>query len=268
MVSLARHIPQAHASVIAGKWERKKFEGVELNGKTLAILGMGRIGSEFAKRALAFGMRVLAYDPYLSAQRAQTLRVELKETIEAAVSEADFITLHMPLTKETKGMINAERIALMKPTVRIVNCARGGLVDEPALADALRVRPNRRRRPRCLRIRAAGGRPPALRPAQPRRHSAPRRLDRRSPGKRGHRSRQADPRLPPQWRGRQCGQHAEHRPEDDVAGRAVPLVRRIARTPAQPDGSRPAGCPSRQLYREGRRSRHRPDLPCRPQGIP
>ena len=116
MVSLARHIPQAHASVIAGKWERKKFEGVELNGKTLAILGMGRIGSEFAKRALAFGMRVLAYDPYLSAQRAQTLRVELKETIEAAVSEADFITLHMPLTKETKGMINAERIALMKPT--------------------------------------------------------------------------------------------------------------------------------------------------------
>jgi D-3-phosphoglycerate dehydrogenase / 2-oxoglutarate reductase len=140
MVSLARHIPQAHASVIAGKWERKKFEGVELNGKTLAILGMGRIGSEFAKRALAFGMRVLAYDPYLSAQRAQTLRVELKETIEEAVSEADFITLHMPLTKETKGMINAERIALMKPTVRIVNCARGGLVDEPALADALRSR--------------------------------------------------------------------------------------------------------------------------------
>jgi D-3-phosphoglycerate dehydrogenase len=137
MVSLARHIPQAHASVAAGKWERKKFEGVELNGKTLAVLGMGRIGSEFARRALAFNMRVVAYDPYLSAQRAQTLRVELKETIEDAVKEADFITLHMPLTKETKGMINAGRMALMKPGVRLINCARGGLIDEPALAEAL-----------------------------------------------------------------------------------------------------------------------------------
>ncbi len=139
MVSMARHIPQAHASVIAGKWERKKFEGVELNGKTLAVIGMGRIGSEFAKRALAFNMRVVAYDPFLSAQRAQTLRVELKENLDDALKEADFITLHMPLTKETKGMINAERLKLCKKTVRIVNCARGGLVDEAALVEALKA---------------------------------------------------------------------------------------------------------------------------------
>ena len=138
MVSLARHIPQAHASVIAGKWERKKFEGVELNGKTLAILGMGRIGGEFARRAQAFNMRVVAYDPYLSAQRAQTMRVELKETVDEAIAEADFITLHMPLTKETKGMINAERMGKLKPGVRIINCARGGLVEETALAEALK----------------------------------------------------------------------------------------------------------------------------------
>ena len=137
MVSLARHIPQAHASVINGRWERKKFEGVELNGKTLAILGMGRIGGEFAKRAQAFNMRVVAYDPYLSAQRAQTLRVELKETVEEAVAEADFITVHMPLTKETKGMLNATRMASMKPGVRLINCARGGLIDETALLEAL-----------------------------------------------------------------------------------------------------------------------------------
>jgi D-3-phosphoglycerate dehydrogenase len=137
MVSLARHIPQAHASVIAGRWERKKFEGVELNGKTLAILGMGRIGGEFARRAQAFNMRVTAYDPYLSAQRAQTMRVELKDTVEEAIAEADFITVHMPLTKETKGMLDARRLATLKPGVRLINCARGGLIDEAALAVAL-----------------------------------------------------------------------------------------------------------------------------------
>ena len=137
MTSLARSIPQAHASVTAGKWERKKFEGVELYKKTLAVLGMGRIGSEFAKRARAFGMRVVAYDPYLAASQAKILRVELCETIEEAIAQADFITMHMPKNDETHHMINKERIALMKPGVRIVNCARGGLVDEAALLEAL-----------------------------------------------------------------------------------------------------------------------------------
>ncbi len=137
MMALARHIPQGHASVEGGKWERKKFEGVELYNKTLAVLGMGRIGSEFARRALAFGMRVVAYDPFLSASRANLLRVELAEKLEDALREADFITLHMPATAETHHMLDAGRLALCKKGVRIINCARGGLVDEDALLAAL-----------------------------------------------------------------------------------------------------------------------------------
>lgn len=137
MLSLARAIPQAHTSVAAGRWERKRFSGVEIHNKTLAVLGMGRIGSEFARRAMAFGMRVLAYDPYLSASRAKLLRVELVNRIEDALAEADFITLHLPLTPETKHILNAERLAALKPGARIINCARGGLIDEQALVAAL-----------------------------------------------------------------------------------------------------------------------------------
>ncbi len=137
MVSMARQIPQAHASMISGKWERKKFEGTEIFGKTLAILGMGRIGSEYAKRAIAFGMKVVAYDPFLSAQRAQSLQVELRPTVEEAIADADFITLHMPMTKDTKYMLNATSLAKCKKGVRIINCARGGLVEETALVAAL-----------------------------------------------------------------------------------------------------------------------------------
>ena len=137
LVSVARKIPQADASVKSGQWDRKSFQGVELNSKTLAILGMGRIGTEVAKRALAFGMRVLAYDPYLSEARAKTLQVELVENLEDALPHADFVTMHMPLTDETKHMLNAARLAKLKKGARIVNCARGGLIDEQALADAL-----------------------------------------------------------------------------------------------------------------------------------
>jgi D-3-phosphoglycerate dehydrogenase len=138
LVSTARHIPQAHASMSDHKWERKAFTGVELYGKTLAILGMGRIGTEIARRAIAFGMRVAAYDPYLSASRARGLQVELFESLDELVAQADFITMHMPLTPETQHMVNAERLKLVKEGVRIVNCARGGLIDEAALADALK----------------------------------------------------------------------------------------------------------------------------------
>lgn len=137
LVSAARKIPQADASVKAGKWDRKSFQGVELNGKTLAVLGMGRIGTEVAKRALAFGMRVLAYDPYLSEARAKSLQVELVENLEDALPQADFVTMHMPLTDETKHMLGDARLAKLKKGARIVNCARGGLIDEKALADAL-----------------------------------------------------------------------------------------------------------------------------------
>ena len=137
LMSLARKIPQAHASMKAGKWDRKSFEGTELYDKTLAILGMGRIGTEVARRAMAFGMRVLAYDPYLSASRARSLQVELVEHLDDILPRADFITVHMPATTETRHMLNAARLAKTKKGVRIINCARGGLVEEAALYDAL-----------------------------------------------------------------------------------------------------------------------------------
>ena len=137
MMSIARKIPAADASMKAGKWDRKSFEGVELYSKTLAILGMGRIGTEVARRAIAFGMRVLAYDPYLSPSRARSLQVDLVENLDDIVPEADFITMHMPLTAETKDMLDQRRLARSKKGVRIVNCARGGLINEAALAAAL-----------------------------------------------------------------------------------------------------------------------------------
>jgi D-3-phosphoglycerate dehydrogenase len=132
MLSLARNIPQAHASIIAGKWDRKSFEGVELNGKRLAILGMGRIGTEFAKRAQAFGMTVAAYDPFLTAARAQSLKVDLAQSAEEALSGADVVTLHIPLTPETKHILNGQSLARMNRGALVINCARGGLVDEAA----------------------------------------------------------------------------------------------------------------------------------------
>lgn len=137
LVSVARKIPQADASVKSGTWDRKSFQGVELHGKTLAILGMGRIGTEVAKRAQAFGMRVLAYDPYLSEARARALQVELVENLDDAIPQADFVTMHMPLTAETRHMLDDERLGRMKKGARIVNCARGGLIDEAALAKHL-----------------------------------------------------------------------------------------------------------------------------------
>ncbi len=135
MMSLARHIPQAHNSVTEGRFKegRKAYKGVELYNKTLVILGMGRIGAEFARRAQGFGMKVIAYDPYLAANKAKEMRIELCESVDEAVKQADFITLHMPKTPETTHIINADRIKLMKKGVRIVNCARGGLIDEVAL---------------------------------------------------------------------------------------------------------------------------------------
>jgi D-3-phosphoglycerate dehydrogenase / 2-oxoglutarate reductase len=137
MLSLARNIPQAHASMIAGRWDRKKFEGKEICGKRLAILGMGRIGTEFAKRAQAFGMIVVAYDPFLTLARAQALKVELAETPDIALKGADVVTMHVPLTDDTKHIMNATRIALLNKGAMIINCARGGLVDEIAANEAI-----------------------------------------------------------------------------------------------------------------------------------
>lgn len=131
-----RPLPQAYQTMVAGRWDRKQFSGSELNGKTLGVLGLGRIGSEVARRALAFSMRVAAYDPYLTEDRARSLGVEKME-LEELYREADLITVHMPLTDATRNMIDARAIAQMKKGVRLVNCARGGIINEQALCEAL-----------------------------------------------------------------------------------------------------------------------------------
>ena len=137
LLALARKVPQAHATMIAGKWDRKMFQGIELAGKTLGILGMGRIGTEVAKRAIAFGMRVVAYDPYLTEDRAKAVGAEFAASLDQVYLAADFITVHMPVTPETKGMLNAAAFAKMKPGVKIVNCARGEIIVETDLIAAL-----------------------------------------------------------------------------------------------------------------------------------
>src|SRR6186997_1328253 len=137
MLSLAREIPAADASTQAGKWEKNRFMGVEITGKTLGVIGCGNIGSIVADRAQGLKMKVIAYDPYLSPERAVALGVE-KVDLAELFKRADFITLHTPLTDKTRNIIDAKAIAAMKKGVRIVNCARGGLVDEQALADALK----------------------------------------------------------------------------------------------------------------------------------
>ena len=136
MASLARKIPQASASVKKGEWKRSAFMGVELNEKTLGIVGFGRIGQELAKRAAALEMKVVAYDPYINEERAKELGVEVM-TLEQLFPVADFITVHTPLIKETKHLINKDTIAVMKPGVRIINCARGGIIKEDDLYDAI-----------------------------------------------------------------------------------------------------------------------------------
>ncbi len=136
MLALARNIPQAHMSMKNGEWNRKAFKGVEVYEKTLGIMGLGRIGSEVARRANAFGMRVVAYDPFLSLARAKALQVELMEP-EEIYPIADFITVHLPMTDETRGMINAATFAKMKKGVRILNCARGGIINEQDLCEAI-----------------------------------------------------------------------------------------------------------------------------------
>ncbi|MEN9572712.1 MAG: D-3-phosphoglycerate dehydrogenase [Verrucomicrobiota bacterium] len=137
ILNLARKVPQAHGSMVAGKWDRKLFMGVELHGKTLGVLGAGRIGTEVGKRALAFGMKVLAYDPFLTEGRAKALGFSLAADVDAIYQEADFITVHLPVTEQTRGMLNTAAFAKMKPGVRIVNCARGEIIAEDDLLVAL-----------------------------------------------------------------------------------------------------------------------------------
>src|SRR5271156_4312209 len=137
MLSLARQIPEADVSTRAGKWEKNKFMGVEISGKTLGIIGCGNIGSIVADRAIGLKMKVIAYDPFLSAERAVKLGVE-KVELDELWRRADFITLHTPLTDKTRNIINAETLKLTKKGVRLINCARGELIEEAALIEALK----------------------------------------------------------------------------------------------------------------------------------
>jgi D-3-phosphoglycerate dehydrogenase / 2-oxoglutarate reductase len=137
LLALARNIPQAHMSLTSGKWERSNFSGIELYEKTLGILGFGRIGQLVAHRAKAFGMRVLAFDPFVSAERYRELGVDKAATSDDLYAQADFITVHLPKTPETEGWLNAEAFAKMRDGVRVLNVARGGLIDDAALKEAL-----------------------------------------------------------------------------------------------------------------------------------
>jgi D-3-phosphoglycerate dehydrogenase len=137
LLAQARNIPQAHEALINGRWERERWNGVELHGKTLGVIGLGRVGTLVAQRANAFGMHLVAYDPYVSAQRAAQMGVDLVETIGEVCRRADFLTIHLPKNPETVGIIGADQFAEMRDGVRIVNTARGGLIDENALADAI-----------------------------------------------------------------------------------------------------------------------------------
>ncbi len=137
MLSLARLIPQANASLKSGAWKRNEFTGVEVRNKTLGVIGLGNVGTEVARRARGLEMKVLGFDPFVSVEHARTLNVEIVP-LERLYKESDFITLHIPLTDSTRGMIGAKELATMKPTARILNVARGGLIDEEALVNAIK----------------------------------------------------------------------------------------------------------------------------------
>jgi len=137
MIALSRHIPQGHQSLVEGRWDRKKFVGVELKGKTLGIIGLGRIGQAIAVRAQAFEMNVIAYDPYLPAEVAKAINVELLD-LDEVYAQSDYLSLHAMVTDETKNMINADSIAKMKDGIRILNAARGVLINSADLAEAIK----------------------------------------------------------------------------------------------------------------------------------
>jgi D-3-phosphoglycerate dehydrogenase / 2-oxoglutarate reductase len=138
LLALSRNIPQANEALRSGAWERERFQGVELHGKTLGVIGLGRVGTMVAQRALAFGMRIVAYDPYVSRERARQMGIELMPDLGALLVQADFVTIHLPRTPDTEGLLGGRELALMKEGARLVNTARGGIVDEAALERSLR----------------------------------------------------------------------------------------------------------------------------------
>ncbi|NQT52954.1 phosphoglycerate dehydrogenase, partial [bacterium] len=138
LLALSRNIYPACRSLKDGQWDRKKFMGTQLAGKSIGVVGLGRIGTAVAQRAAAFGMTVLGFDPYVTPERAKKGQIQLVAELDALYAQADYITVHVPTTDETRGMIGAGQIALMKDGVKLINCARGGIIDEAALAAAIR----------------------------------------------------------------------------------------------------------------------------------
>ena len=242
MLALAREIPQADASTQAGKWEKNRFMGVEITGKTLGVIGCGNIGSIVADRALGLRMKVIAFDPFLSPERAKDIGVE-KVELDELFKRADFITLHTPLTEKTKNIIDAAALAKMKKGVRIINCARGGLVDEQALVDALNSK-HVAGAAFDVFVEEPATIERAVRPSQRDLHAASRRLHHRSAGERRAAGRRADVglsaerrdlqrgELPVDHRGRGAEAEAVHR-----AGRKARLVRRPAHRERHPQGA-------------------------------
>ena len=189
LLSAARQIPAADATLREHTWKRSSFSGTEIFGKTVGVVGLGRIGQLVAQRLAAFGTHIVAYDPYVSQARAAQLGIELL-TLDELLARADFISVHLPKTKETAGLIGKEALAKTKPGVIIVNAARGGLIDEAGARRRHRQRPRPRRRPRRVRHRTVH-RQPAVRAAAGRRDPAPGRVDGRGAGPGGHRRRRA-----------------------------------------------------------------------------
>ncbi|MEX0793975.1 MAG: phosphoglycerate dehydrogenase [Pirellulaceae bacterium] len=138
MMALSRNVPAANQSLVEGRWDRKKYMGSQLADKTLGVVGLGRIGLEFAKRAIAFQMRVIGYDPFMSPERAAEMGIELRPSVKEILPDVDYLTVHTPLTPETKGMIDAEAVGLLKQGARLINCARGGIYNEAALVEGLK----------------------------------------------------------------------------------------------------------------------------------
>ena len=231
MFALARQIPEASASTKAGKWEKNRFMGVELTGKTLGLIGCGNIGSIVADRAVGLKMRVIAYDPFLNEKRALDLGVE-KVELDDLLARADIITLHTPLTDATRNILSREALAKTARGVRIINCARGGLVDEAALAEAIEVGPCRRRGARRVRDRTRNA-ITAVRSGERRLHAASRRRHRRGAGECGAADRRADERLPADRRGGERDQHAvgvgRGRAAAEAIHGAVPAARGVRR---------------------------------------
>ncbi len=266
-LALCRNVPQAHSSLVGGDWARSRFAGNELYGKTLGVIGFGRIGQLVAHRAQAFEMEVVAFDKFVAAERFRELGVERAETSEELYAEADIVTIHLPKTPDTIDWIDAEAIAQMKDGVRIVNCARGELVDLEAARGGTRIGQGRRGGARRL-PQGAGHGPPAVRARQRRRHPPPGCGHRGGAGPRRDDHRRSGAPRSLRRRGDQRGQHRGRPPRGDGGAGSLRAAVREARPPG-PGPRQRLGRPDRgRVPRPDRRARHPAARHCRPGGDP